>query len=334
MSELGVVRRDAVTARELISALWQRAAVSLPEWRTLSQLLAHSLDRHGDSAKWLTAIDAMPDVRTNDIDVGATVRIGSSSELDASAREVLHRCLLVLHPWRKGPFSLFGVDIDTEWRSDWKWSRVEPHLSDLRGRNVLDVGCGNGYYGWRLCQAGARVVGIDPTIVYSMQYLAVARYLLRARPSFSHALLPIRLEDLPGHEAFDTVLSMGVLYHRRDPAEHLRALHAHMRSGGELVLETLIVADGSTEVLIPNGRYARMRNVWHIPARRTLESWIADSGYSAIRVVDVTPTTVAEQRTTPWMRFTSLADGLDATDSTRTFEGHPAPVRCVVIARK
>ena len=145
-----------MTARELISALWERAAVTFPEWRTLSQLLASNLDGHGDGPKWLTAIDAMPDVRTDDIDVGATIRIGTSSDLDDSARTALQRCLLALHPWRKGPFSLFGINIDTEWRSDWKWSRVAPHLSELRGRNVLDVGCGNGYYGWRLCEAGAR----------------------------------------------------------------------------------------------------------------------------------------------------------------------------------
>ena len=126
-----------------------------------------------------------------------------------------------------------------------------------------------------MCAAGARVIGIDPTIVYSMQYLAVAKYLSHARPELGHALLPTRLEDVSPQQAFDTVLSMGVLYHRRDPAEHLHALSAHLRKGGELVLETLIVADGSTEVLIPNGRYARMRNVTHIPSRTTLKGRIS-----------------------------------------------------------
>jgi tRNA (mo5U34)-methyltransferase len=149
-----------------------------------------------------------------------------------------------------------------------------------------------------------------------------------------HALLPTRLEDVSPQQSFDTVLSMGVLYHRRDPAEHLHTLRAHLRPGGELVLETLIGASGSTEVLIPNGRYARMRNVWHIPSRTTLEGWISAAGFESIRVVDVTPTTVAEQRTTEWMPFESLADALDPHDAQRTIEGHPAPVRCVVIARK
>jgi tRNA (mo5U34)-methyltransferase len=289
---------------------------------------------HGDSAAWFDSIDALPDAHTDDVDVGATIRIGTAADLDASSRETLRGRLQTLQPWRKGPFSLFGVHIDTEWRSDWKWSRVAPHLSALASRSVLDVGCGNGYYGWRMCEAGARVIGIDPTIVYSMQYLTVARYLSVARPAFDHTLLPARLEDVPAKQAFDTVLSMGVLYHRRDPTEHLRALWAHLRPGGELVLETLIVADDSTEVLIPDGRYAQMRNVWQIPARATLERWVAAAGFRSIRVVDVTVTTVTEQRTTRWMPFASLADALDPLDPRRTIEGHPAPVRCVVIAEK
>ena len=321
-------------ARDLLAASWQRAADMVPEWRAFVPLFERNVAGHGDSATWLDSIDTLPDVHTDDIDIGATVRVGNAADLDASARETLLRHLHALQPWRKGPFSLFGIHIDTEWRSDWKWSRVAPHISALAGRRVLDVGCGNGYYGWRMCAAGARVIGIDPTIVYSMQYLAVAKYLSHARPELGHALLPTRLEDVSPQQAFDTVLSMGVLYHRRDPAEHLHALSAHLRKGGELVLETLIVADGSTEVLIPNGRYARMRNVWHIPSRTTLEGWISAAGFESIRVVDVTPTTVAEQRTTEWMPFESLADALDPRDTQRTIEGHPAPVRCVVIARK
>lgn len=321
-------------ARDLLAASWQRAADIVPEWRAFVPLFERNVAGHGDSATWLHSIDALPDVHTDDIDIGATVRVGNAADLDASARETLLRHLHALQPWRKGPFSLFGIHIDTEWRSDWKWSRVAPHISALDGRRVLDVGCGNGYYGWRMCAAGAHVIGIDPTIVYSMQYLAIAKYLSAARLNLEHALLPARLEDVSPQQSFDTVLSMGVLYHRRDPAEHLHALRAHLRKGGELVLETLIVADSSTEVLIPNGRYARMRNVLHIPSRTTLEGWMSAAGFESIRVVDVTPTTVAEQRTTEWMPFESLADALDPHDAQRTIEGHPAPVRCVAIARK
>jgi len=325
-----------VTPTETLQSCWERALHSLPEWHTSIGTFGRNIEAHGDARSWLYAVDALPSIVVDDLDIGPTIRLGRESDLDEPARRAAQEALQALHPWRKGPFSLFGIHVDTEWRSDWKWSRVAPHISALDDRFVLDVGCGNGYYGWRMCAAGARcVIGVDPTIVYAMQFLAVARYLCISRPQFVHAVLPTRLEDVPGASAaFDTVFSMGVLYHRRDPFEHLRALHAHLRLGGELVLETLVVADGSTEVLIPDGRYARMRNVWHIPDTKALQRWLESAAFRDIRIVDVTPTTVDEQRTTAWMRFGSLNEALAPGDTTRTIEGYPAPVRCTVIARK
>ncbi len=297
-------------------------------------LLEHNLAAHGRGRDWLETIAALPRVDGADIDIDATIRIGAESDFDDAERDALRRRLLTLQPWRKGPFEFFGVPIDSEWRSDWKWNRVAPHLSPLVGRTVLDVGCGNGYYGWRMCAAGARcVIGIDPTLVHVMQYLAVLRYLTAARPAWVNAILPARLEDLPIAPAFDTVFSMGVLYHRRDPLEHLHALRALLRSGGELVLETLIVTD-ATSVLTPTDRYARMRNVWQIPDRDTLLRWVEGVGFRAPHIVDVTATTTAEQRTTQWMPFESLAQALDPADPSRTIEGYPAPVRAVLIAHR
>lgn len=318
------------------STIWNRAFESLPQWRQVIPLLERNIADHGDSRSRLDTIAALPRISTDDVEIGSTIRIGSAADCGMDAQALLRSGLMTLQPWRKGPFSLFGVDIDSEWHSDWKWNRVAPHLSSLVGRTVLDVGCGNGYYGWRMCAAGARcVIGVDPTLVYLMQYQAVQNYLAPARPQLINALLPARLEDLPAATAaFDTVFSMGVLYHRRDPRAHLRDLYAHLRPGGELVLETLIVADGSTRVLTPTDRYARMRNVWQIPDAGTLESWLGDAGFSTARSVDSTATTPAEQRKTAWMQFESLDDALDPDDSTRTIEGYPAPVRTIVIAQK
>jgi tRNA (mo5U34)-methyltransferase len=182
-----------------------------------------------------------------------------------------------------------------------------------------------------MCGAGAAmVVGCDPTPLYVVQYLAVLRYLAPARPELCNVVLPARLDDMPATAAFDTVFSMGVLYHRKDPAAHLRELRGQLRPGGELVLETLIVTNGPS--LAPTGRYARMRNVWSIPDIGTLLDWVTAAGFRNARIVDVTPTTVAEQRSTAWMPTESLAAALDPADPTRTVEGLPAPVRCIVIA--
>jgi tRNA (mo5U34)-methyltransferase len=319
----------------VLAVAWQRALRTTPQWRVVEPVLARNVRAHGDATTWLAALDALPELVPSMVDVGPTIRIGRADDCADAVRAELRRRLLDLQPWRKGPFALFGVDVDTEWRSDWKWARVAPHVA-LSEKRVLDVGCGNGYYGWRMCAAGARgVVGVDPTIVYTMQFAAIAKYLAAARPEFDNAVLPVRLEDLPdGDPRFDTAFSMGVLYHRRDPHEHLARLRSHLRRDGELIVETLILADRSAEVLVPRERYARMRNVWSVPNVDRLLGWITEVGFTDAKVVDVTATTTDEQRPTEWMRGESLAHGLDPRDPTRTIEGYPAPVRCVVVARR
>jgi tRNA (mo5U34)-methyltransferase len=180
--------------------------------------------------------------------------------------------------------------------------------------------------------AGARlVIGIDPTLLHIMQFLAI-RHFMQREPIH---VLPLRLHDLPeDSEAFDTAFSMGVLYHQRSPEEHLAQLKAALRPGGELVLESLILPGTETVARTPENRYARMRNVWLLPTLPKLEMWLAAAGFENLRLIDVSETTSAEQRTTEWMPFESLAEALDPADSTRTVEGWPAPRRAVWLGNR
>lgn len=312
--------------------------------KILPQQLEQSLDqsKHGDLAQWQALVDGVPHIPTAHrvLDADA-VQIGHSDELpdelcsgDFSRPErlksPLQSQLKALRPWRKGPYNLFGIDIDTEWRSDWKWDRLKDHIAPLEHRLVLDVGCGNGYHCWRMRGAGAKmVVGIDPMLLNVMQFHLV-RKLYGEAPVY---VLPLGIEDLPyGLKAFDTVFSMGVLYHRRSPIDHLLELRDCLKSGGELVLETLVIDGGLGEVLLPEDRYARMRNVWFLPSCDTLISWLKRCGFKNIRLVDVSVTRIEEQRTTEWMTFHSLKDFLDAENPQLTCEGLPAPKRAMVIA--
>ena len=300
----------------------------LPDWAGLDAGLWANLRAHGDCAAWQAAVDGLPScagVRLNAGDV-----IGLDSPLAAGGRARLRTGLQALHPWRKGPFSLFGIDLDAEWRSDMKWRRLAPAI-DLTGCRVLDVGCGNGYFGWRMLAAGAElVVGLDGSVLFHMQHQAVNHY-VRSRRNW---VLPLRFEQLPAElreGRFDAAFSMGLFYHQRRPGRHLVELRRCLKPGGQAVVEGLVV-DGP-QVLRPSGRYARMRNVHSIPTPGALTAWLADAGFQHIRIIDVSTTTVEEQRPTPWMRFQSLADALEPNDPSRTLEGHPAPKRCVVTAR-
>lgn len=303
----------------------------LPRWAASRDLIRSRLQpaHHGDMPRWRAALDSVESLDSPGVELDHAVRIDAESIAPASLRSAL----LELHPWRKGPFHIGDLHIDTEWRSDWKWQRLAPHLFDLTGMRVLDVGSGNGYYGWHLLGRGAaQVIGVDPTLLFVMQHAAIS-HLAGTAIAQRNLVLPLTLEEAPaGNAEFDVVMSMGVLYHRRNQQEHLQSLMHHLKPGGLLVLETLVTPDDND--LIPESRYARMRNVWCVNGVRGLIEQINSMGFTDARCVDVTVTTTDEQRSTDWMRFESLENCLDADDHSRTIEGHPAPRRAIILAHK
>jgi tRNA (mo5U34)-methyltransferase len=166
--------------------------------------------------------------------------------------------------------------------------------------------------------------------LFVLQFKAMQRYL---NIDTVH-VLPLALEQLPPKlKAFDTTFSMGVLYHRRSPIDHLTDLRDTLVSGGQLILETLVVEGGEDTVFVPPDRYARMGNVWFLPSPAALMKWMSKAGFVDVTLIDVNQTTVAEQRSTDWMTFYSLSNFLDSADNNRTVEGHPAPMRAIVTAR-
>ena len=303
----------------------------------LPDQLARGLDRQrfGDLPAWEKAVAKLPELpATRRVDLDRDT-VSVEAELSQSQRRQAENLLRKLVPWRKGPYCLGGVNIDTEWHSDWKWQRVAPHLAPLAGRRVLDVGGGNGYHAWRMAGAGAAfVLVIDPSPRFFWQFRAVRHFVGDADGHRTH-FLPVGIEEVPERLAFfDTVFSMGVLYHRPSPLEHLVQLKEALRPGGELVLETLVVEGDATTVLLPGERYAAMPNVYFLPSSAALCQWLERCGFENARVVDEAVTTTDEQRATDWMTFQSLADFLDPDDPTRTREGHPAPRRAVVMANR
>jgi len=292
---------------------------------------AFDLKANGNAANWLAVLEQIAEGKASVFELNSgKVKIGAATDLDETALATLLEQLKAFHPWRKGPYDVFGIHIDTEWRSDWKWDRLEKHISPLKNRLVLDVGCGNGYHCWRMLGAGAKmVVGVDPMLLNVIQF-EVVRKLYGEAPVY---VIPIGLEQVPAEtKAFDTVFSMGVLYHRRSPIDHLLELKDCLQPGGELVLETLVIEGQEGEMLMPEGRYAKMRNVWFLPSCETLIGWMKRCGFVNCRVIDISTTSVEEQRTTDWMQFHSLKEFLDPDNTALTCEGLPAPKRAIIVA--
>jgi len=284
---------------------------------------------HGEFKDWVKNINLLPEIEATGVDISTQVSVGSGTSMPLGLQKKTKHHLMQLKPWRKGPYQLNGVFVDTEWRSDFKWERLAPYISDLKDRYVLDVGCGSGYHLWRMKGAGAKfVVGIDPTQLFLAQFWAVQHFI--QNPDVN--LLPLGIDDLPELKAFDTVFSMGVLYHRKSPMDFLQQLKRQLAPGGELILETLIIEGDENTVLVPQGRYAKMRNVWFIPSAKALEKWLEKVGFNNIRLVNIDQTSLDEQRKTEWIDTESLEDFLDPNDPSKTIEGYPAPLRAIFVA--
>ncbi len=297
----------------------------------ISKILNEHEIEHGFYPKWRDAVKALPTLDTHAacnhedhwfIDL-PNISNENAAQLESMLRELI--------PWRKGPFKLGPIIIDTEWRSNWKWKRLAEHITPLADRNVLDVGCGNGYHLWRMHEAGAKLaLGVEPSPLFNCQFKAIQHY--ANIPNVM--MLPLTFEQFPETQAFDSVFSMGVLYHRRTPAEHLQGLREALKPGGELILETLIAPGEDDSEIEISDRYANMRNLYQLPSVLRVARWMEEASFTDIRCISVDVTSPLEQRTTQWMPYHSLSNALDTENKLLTIEGLPRPRRAILIANR
>ncbi len=278
-----------------------------------------------DIAPIRTALEALPhyDVTYR---LGDTVTI--QGELSESQLEQVNELAIMLKPWRKGPFELFGTFIDTEWNSAIKYNLLQNYFN-LEGKVVGDIGCNNGYYMFRfLEQKPAKIVGFDPSAIYKSQFDFINHFI---QSDISYELLGV--EHLPYYEyTFDTLFCLGVLYHRSDPIGTLKALRKSLNPNGELFLDTFII-DGSEDIaLTPKDRYSKIPNIYFIPTVSALENWCFRAGFKEVELLDIRQTTFDEQRKTEWIKGESLESFLDPSDQNYTVEGYPAPKRAYIHA--
>ncbi|WP_295055546.1 tRNA 5-methoxyuridine(34)/uridine 5-oxyacetic acid(34) synthase CmoB [Sulfuricurvum sp.] len=288
-----------------------------------------------ERSKWMTwkniaplreALSQLPQIETK-VELGNTVTLSSEDAVDVQELERIARLMM---PWRKGPFDLFGLFIDTEWRSDLKYNFLRPHFN-LHGKKVADIGCNNGYYMFRFLEdSPAKVVGFDPSALFKSQFDLINHYV---KSEILYELLGV--EHLPFYEEkFDVIFCLGVLYHRSDPIAMLKALAQGLAQGGEVYLDTFIIDGDEPYALCPSESYSKITNVYFVPTLKALENWCIRAGFTTFEVLGTVLTTSDEQRKTDWIESQSLEDFLDPADSTKTVEGYPAPKRGYVRIKK
>jgi len=256
---------------------------------------------------------------------GDSVIIGSADELNAEEQAQVRAAMQTFMPWRKGPFSVFGIDIDAEWRSERKWQRLLPMLPALEGKIIADIGCNNGYYMFRMAPYRPKLVlGLEP----SMQHYYCFKTLnSMARQEMLHIdLLGVEhLSLFP--DCFDVLFLMGIIYHRASPIDVLRDIYQALRPGGCLLLESQAIPGEAPIALFPDKTYAKVPGTYFVPTGHCLRLWMEKAGFDQVELFCQHPMSSEEQRSTAWMTFESYKDFINPADPLLTVEGYPAPSR-------
>lgn len=258
------------------------------------------------------------------------VSVGNKSDISQEQQTLLEKNAKALIPWRKGPFSLCGLDINSEWQSNLKYNLLKKHFN-IKDKIVADVGCNNGYYMFRMLKEQAkRLIGFDPSALFKTQFDFVNHFV---KSDIKYELLGVEHLEFYEHK-FDMIFMLGVLYHRSDPIASLKSLNRSLHPNGEIIVDSFII-DGVEEVaLCPESRYAMIPNVYFIPTVKCFKNWLKRAGFIDIELIEITTTDDKEQRVTPWTFGMSLNDFRDPCDPTKTIEGYPAPKRAYLKARK
>ena len=210
----------------------------------------------------------------------SVVHIGDPKEISTEKKNMIEKELQAFIPWRKGPFSIFGIKIDSEWQSQLKWDRVLPYLDDLSKKVLCDVGCNNGYYMYRMAHYKPKlVIGIDPAFKFKLQFEYLQKFSQEENLKFE----PIGFQKLNLFaKVFDIIFCMGILYHHKNPIGVLENCWEALKPKGQIVIESLGIPGHEPVSFFPQRRYANIRGVWFIPTETCLSYWLKRSRYSQI----------------------------------------------------
>lgn len=246
---------------------------------------------------------------------------------NSQAKDEILAIVKELKPWRKGPFKIDNLFIDTEWQSFIKFNILKPFMGEISQKCVADIGCNNGYYMFKMLEFNpVKLIGFDPSIKYRLQFELINTL---AKTPIKYELLGV--EDLPNYGLkFDVIFCLGVIYHRSDPIKMLKDLKAGLNKNGVVFLDTMYIEDEREIALVPNKTYSKIPNIYFVPSISALKNWCERAGFKEFEVLATKKTDENEQRKTEWIDSFSLENFLDPKDKNLTIEGYEAPKRVYI----
>lgn len=169
-----------------------------------------------------------------------------------------------LRSWRKGPFFLEDLHIDSEWQSFVKWDLLLPYAQNLLENAIVgDIGCNNGFYLFAMGVHKARkLVGFDPSALFFCQFCFINHFLdlpieyeilgVQDLDEYLKSENALKSHNTNAHSSrssatrsakFDVLFCLGVLYHRSDVFATLKSLANALDSGGVAFVDTLVIDD-------------------------------------------------------------------------------------------
>jgi 2-polyprenyl-3-methyl-5-hydroxy-6-metoxy-1,4-benzoquinol methylase len=164
-----------------------------------------------------------------------------------------------------------------------KHSKYSSHyyarLMSGSNHDVLDIGCGEGFFASELAQSGNRITGIDdretPANPVFERYFSA---------DLDHGIEAVT-EELNG-QRFDRVLLLDVLEHLKSPERVLRQAHCVLKREGTLIVSLPNIANIVVRIMLLFGRFNYQqrglldRTHLRFFTRKTARRLLEDGGYS------------------------------------------------------